>query len=86
MSAADAGCLGCNRCEDGPMVTLHTGVQVCNYCPAFKDECLARHVLSMPTVQERRQFLAGWGQKHGEAEGRRMADLVRAVWEAKRRA
>ena len=68
------------------MVTLHTGVQVCNYCPDYKDECLARHVLSMPTVQERRQFLAGWGQKHGEAEGARLADLVRAVWEAKRRA
>ena len=86
MIAEREGCLGCQRCEAGPVVTLHTGVQVCNYCPAFKDECLARHVLSMPTVQERRQFLAGWGQKHGEAEGRRMADLVRAVWEAKRRA
>ena len=68
------------------MVTLHTGVQVCNYCPDYKDECLARHILALPTKQERREFLAAWGQKHGHDAGTQLADLVRAVWEAKRRA
>jgi hypothetical protein len=79
-------CLGCQRCEDGPVVTLHDGRVVCNYCPDYKYECLARHVLSMPTVQERREFLAAWGQKHGNEAGTALADLVRSIWEARRRA
>ena len=79
-------CLGCNRCEDGPVVTLHDGRVVCNTCQDFKDECLARHVLALPTKHERREFLAAWGQKHGQVAGNRLADLVRSVWEAGRRA
>jgi hypothetical protein len=40
----------------------------------------------MPTVQERREFLAAWGQKHGNEAGTALADLVRSIWEARRRA
>lgn len=29
-------CLGCNRCEDGPMVELPSGVKVCTECPVLK--------------------------------------------------
>lgn len=86
MIAEREGCLGCQRCEDGPVVTLHDGRVVCNYCPDYKDECLARHVLALPTKQERREFLAACGQKHGHDAVNRLADLVRAVWEAGRRA
>lgn len=85
-SLNDHGCLGCQRLESGPTVTLITGAVVCNYCPAYKDECMARHILAMPTREQRRKFLADWGLKHGQAEGLRLADLVRAVWEAGRRA
>jgi hypothetical protein len=77
-------CLGCNRCEDGPVVTLHDGRVVCNTCPAFKSECLARHVLALPTRDERREFLAAWGRKHGNDAGLALGDLVKSVWAARR--
>jgi len=84
VSAASAGCLGCSRCEDGPVVTLHDGRVVCSYCEDFKQECLARHVLALPTIQERRQFLADWERKHGNEAGLALGDLVRSVWKAGR--
>ena len=77
-------CLGCSRCEDGPVVTLHDGRVVCNHCEDYKQECLARHVLAMPSKDARREFLASWGRKHGQEAGNALADLVRAVWEARR--
>lgn len=77
-------CLGCNRCEDGPMVTLISGCMVCNYCPDYKDECLARHVLALPTKDDRREFLMAWGKKHGQDAQNRLADLVKSVWGARR--
>jgi hypothetical protein len=79
-------CLGCVRCESGPVVTLHDGRVVCNTCPDFKDECLARHVLGLATKDDRREFLIKWGKKHGDAARDKLADLVRSVWEAGKRA
>jgi hypothetical protein len=78
--------LGCQRCEAGPVVTLHDGRVVCNMCPDFKDECLARHILDLPTKDDRREFLIKWGKKHGDESRNRLGDLVRSVWEARRRA
>jgi hypothetical protein len=40
--------------------------------------------LALPTKQERREFLASWGSKHGNEAGLALGDLVRAVWESKR--
>ena len=65
-------------------MTLHDGRVVCNHCEDYKQECLARHVLALPTKQERREFLASWGSKHGNEAGLALGDLVRAVWEARR--
>jgi uncharacterized protein with von Willebrand factor type A (vWA) domain len=79
-------CLGCQRCEAGPVVTLHDGRVVCNTCPDFKDECLAQHVLGLDTKDDRREFLIKWGKKHGDESRNRLGDLVRSVWEARRRA
>jgi hypothetical protein len=67
------------------MVTLVDGTQRCNYCPDYKDECLARHVLALSTKEERREFLAAWSKRHGTEAGNALADLVRSVWEARRR-
>lgn len=79
-------CLGCQRCEAGPVVTLHDGRVVCNTCPDYKDECMARHILAMPTKDDRREFIIKWGTKHGDAARDHLSDLVRSVWEARRRA
>lgn len=73
-------CLGCTRCETGPTVTLASGCTVCNYCPDYKQECLARHVLSLPTKEARREFLAAWGRKHGQASADELGELVKVVY------
>ena len=77
-------CLGCQRCESGPVVTLHDGRTVCNYCPDYRAECLARHVISLPTKDDRRAFVAEWGRKHGQAAQGHLSDLVRKLWEPRR--
>lgn len=87
-------CLGCQRCEDGPVAQLVDGRVVCTYCPDWRDECLAREILAMPK-ELRRAFLfgkvdgpkvleRGLLQIHGREQADRMADLVRRVWESQR--
>lgn len=88
------GCLGCQRCEDGPTVQLVDGRTVCTYCPDWRDECLAREILAMPK-ERRRVFLFGQVegvrviergllQIHGKEKADHMAGLVRKVWDAQR--
>lgn len=48
------GCLGCQRCESGPMVALISGLRVCDFCPEWKMECEARKLLKMPLVDRRK--------------------------------
>jgi hypothetical protein len=91
------GCLGCNRLEnDDECRTLIDGRVVCSHCPDWRDECQARAILQMPK-ERRRAFLfgdfehddrgvkrlktKGLQQIHGEASAKRVADLVRRVWE-----
>jgi len=76
----DHGCLGCNRLETGPVVTLINGVVVCNFCEAYRAECEARHILAMSSKEQRREYLAGVSRKRGEAAGLALGDLVKAVW------
>ena len=75
-------CTGCSRSD---VVTLHTGAQVCSYCPDYKDECLARHVLAKPDKYARREFLEQWGKKHGEAARDKLSDLARSIWSTRDR-
>lgn len=74
-------CLGCQRCETGPMVTLISGQQVCNYCPDWRVECEARHVASMETLRERREYLQHVHQKRGSEAYLELAGLVKQIWE-----
>ena len=78
-------CLSCQRCESGPMVTLHDGRVVCNYCPDWKDECEATHILAMPSIEDRRRYLALVSGRRGQAAGLALGDLVKKVWAARRR-
>jgi hypothetical protein len=75
----DHGCLGCNRLETGPTVTLVTGAVVCSFCEAFRAECEAQFVLSLPTKDQRREYLAKVSRRRGDAAGNQLADLVRLV-------
>lgn len=72
-------CLGCRRCESGPVVTLIDGRVVCNFCEDWRTECEARHVLSMPRIDQRRSYIADVTKRRGEAAGNAFANLIRAV-------
>ena len=61
-------------------VTLIDGSQVSNYSEAWRAECEARHVLTMPDIQARRTYLADVSRRRGEVAGQALANLVRAVW------
>lgn len=79
-------CLGCQRCEDEatPMVTLHTGSQVCSSCPAWLMECEARHLLEMPLL-ERREALAAREKKRGKDDVERMKAVMLALHEKRKK-
>lgn len=54
-------CTGCYRETDK---TLHTGQQVCGYCPEWILECEAVHLLKLP-LAERRKLLGAFEDKRG---------------------
>ena len=44
-------CLGCQRCEDRPMVRLWDGREVCNECDDWRCECEARRLLKIRSMK-----------------------------------
>jgi hypothetical protein len=62
------------------LVTLIDGREVDSASEPWRAECEARHVLAMPTIQRRREYLASIAKKRGNVAGLALADLVRAVW------
>lgn len=76
-------CLGCQRCESGPMVTLISGRQVCDYCPEWKTECEARDLLQMP-LEKRRNALGKREQERGKASTDQLRAVMTAVHAAKK--
>jgi hypothetical protein len=77
---------------------LVTGAQVCNHCPAYREECaererLAARVLAIvddfdPQAQldRRRAFLAEYGAAHGAEAQAKLEAAVRRVHAARRAA
>ena len=89
-------CAGCNRLETDQVATLINGTVVCTWCPAWKSECEARHILSIPDKVARREYLRGREENgktvkrgivhiRGEQACQELEALVRAVWERGRR-
>lgn len=77
------------------MVTLHDGRQVDSWSEAWRHECEAQHILAMPTLQDRRNFLYGYekpdGKKfqgvlgmRGAGEVKRLEKTMLAIWEQRR--
>ena len=78
-------CLGCQRCADGPVVTLYDGRVVCDFCEDWRAECEARFVLSMPDKMKRREYIAAVTAKRGAAGGQALSDLALKIWHAERK-
>lgn len=61
-------------------VPLLDGRLVSNYSEAYRAECEARHVLTLPNVHARRLYLGDVAKRRGEVAGKALGDLVRKVW------
>lgn len=64
-------------------MTLITGETVSNYSEAFRVECEARHVLTMP-LHQRRRHIEMVEQKRGKDAVENFKKLVRILWDKKR--
>lgn len=62
-------------------VELVGGEIVKSDSPQWRDECLARHVLALPSVQARRAWLADHEKWHGLEARIAMQKTMTAVWE-----
>ena len=66
-------------------VTLHDGRQVDSWSEEWRAECEARAVLAMPSIQRRREYLAGILKFRGQEAHDELAGLVRKIWQHNRR-
>lgn len=66
-------------------VTLIDGREVDSASEPWRQECEARHILAMPSIQARRDYLASIKQRRGDKHHAALAELVRAVWAHNRR-
>ena len=77
MPAVEAGLNAC-RCERCcPENPRWTDTE------AYRLECLARSVLSLPTPEARRAWLDGWYTRHGKASTDALKAEIRRLWEAR---
>lgn len=77
--------MACGNCQREQQITLVVGGSSCNYCEKHRAECEARHILAMPSIQARRDYLASVLQRRGAKHHAALADLVRVVWAHNRR-
>jgi hypothetical protein len=63
--------------------TLHDGTVVASDSEAWRHECEARHVINMPTLEQRRAYLAGIEDKRGAAAAAALRATIEALWKAR---
>lgn len=63
-------------------VTLHDGRVTDNYSEEWLLECLARVIMSLPTLQQRREALEKVDRKQGLEYGAKLRGIIRALWNA----
>lgn len=60
------------------MASLIDGTEVASDSEAWKLECLARHILTLPRP-ERTAWLADWRERKGDAAWERLATLITEI-------
>ncbi len=66
------------------MPTLHDGREVDSYSEAWRHETEARHILSLPGADDRREWLDKIEARRGKAAADRLRDTCRAIWQRRR--
>jgi hypothetical protein len=65
------------------LIQLVSGELVTSDAEEWRAECLARYILDLPTLPERRAFLAKWEERHGRSETQALKDRMQAIHEAR---
>lgn len=65
-----------------PPVTLHDGRIVDSWSDEWRTECHARVIMSLPTLQQRREALEKIDRKQGPEYGAKLREIIRALWSA----
>lgn len=65
------------------MPTLHDGREVDSSSPEWRHECLARAVVAIPNVEQRRDWLGAFEKRHGPEPAEKLRATVRALWESR---
>ena len=60
-------------------VELVDGRIVTRDAEAWRAECLARHVLNLPTLDERRSWLADFERRHGKEDADRLRETMKLI-------
>jgi hypothetical protein len=63
------------------MPTLHDGREVDSYSEEWKHETLARAVVAIKHVDQRRDWLAAFEKRHGAEAAEKLRATVRALWQ-----
>ncbi len=75
-------CLGCQRCEDAPMVVLWDGRSVCNTCDDWRCECEARRLLKIRSMKKIKQELEWRENLHGR-DNSKLKRYMRGIYDQK---
>ena len=65
------------------MPTLHDGRQVPSDSNDWKLECLAHHILSLPSLEVRRAWLCTYEKRRGEAAANELRAMLLSLHSAK---
>lgn len=72
-------CLGCNNIEVNPK-KLHDGRTVCNSCADWRQECEARAVIALGSLNERRAHLDAVQARSGLPARQALESNIKALW------
>ena len=62
------------------MARLHDGTEVSSYSEAWRHECEARWILKLPSLDERRAWLASLEKRRGKAHVDQLKQTMRNLW------
>lgn len=71
--------LGVERTASAVMVELVDGRVVTRDAAEWRNECLARHALSLPSLAARREWLADFEKLHGAADAEALRNTMQAL-------
>lgn len=65
------------------MPRLADGTDVCSASEDWRHECEARWILKLPSLQQRRDWLASLEPRRGKTEVQRLKTTMEALWRAR---